>query len=375
MTANYIPESHVRLYATATEGLPAEHSHYYRRLISAGYKGYIQGNVAGATLYGVLGAAVGTAVSIALLPFGIGGVAFAAVPVLAGFGLLKGADTFGKIGSQAAQLAEFAETNERRRALLDRLDETPSQAEAQEIKRLLQEDTIDQKPQHLFHGKTALVGALAGAVILTGLAAMGLYGFLPHGVEGLIGSIGGGEIAGAFGHAATNAGHAAAELAPALVAQVLGVAGIIGAAIGSMIGLDRGWIRRWFDLSENTIHDQQYYEGISRQRAQEIARLHEISRQEARIYEQTPRPAPPNKGNTITSGADYTKHASNTQPAEQVNADLQSLGSKEVKDTHIAPITATSLVAAPSATITAENSEEKGRLSQLQQQLGNTPAV
>lgn len=276
---NQIPESHVKLYATATSGVPAEHSHYYRKLISAGYKGYIQGNVAGATLYGVLGGLVGAAVGVALWPVAaIGTAGFVAVPIMAGLGVMKGADTFGKIGSNAAQLAQFAETNERRRALLDLLDETPSYAEAEEIKRLLQEDTIEKPPEKLFHWKTALVGAIIGGALIAGLAALGIYGLDPHTILETVSSIGGEAVT-----AAEIGGHSAAAhgASTALAAgPTLGIAGAIGAGLGSMIGLDRGWIRQWFNLSETTIHDSQHYQEYSKERAHEVAKLNAISQQE-----------------------------------------------------------------------------------------------
>jgi hypothetical protein len=267
-TAEQIPGSHVKLFATPTSGLPAEHSPYFRKLISAGYKGYIQGNVAGASLYGVLGAVVGAVTGLALLPF-VGPAGFAAVPALFGLGIMKGADTFGKIGSNAAQLAEFAEMNEHRRALLDRLDETPSENEAQEIRKILHEDLIDKKPKDFIHWRTAIVGALVGAAAFVSLAYLGVHTEVGHGLVELVkGFIGADAVA------VMTAG------STGLSATFLSAAGALGAAVGSMIGIDRGWIRRWFDFSEDIVHDRQHYEEISHQRAIEVSRLHDISQED-----------------------------------------------------------------------------------------------
>ena len=47
-----VSQEHIKLLSTPTAGVPGENSPYYRKLISAGYKGYLQGTVGGATLYG-----------------------------------------------------------------------------------------------------------------------------------------------------------------------------------------------------------------------------------------------------------------------------------------------------------------------------------
>lgn len=269
---NAIPESHIRLVATPTAGLPAEHSPYYRRLVSAGYKGFLQGNIAGASLYGVLGAGVGLAAAFAIGIATGGAPAFLAIPLFAGYGLLKGSSTFGQIGSNAAQLAEYAEMNERRNALLDRLYETPSKDEAQEIRKLLQADSIDKPPAKLFHFRTTLIGALIGAAVVAGLVYFGGTALaatgLGHMVTGLIeplvaeGTIIGGEIVAAS------------------LLKVVAAAAAVGAVGGAMFGIDRGWIRRWFDVSEGAVHERDYYEKMTQERQQEATRLHRIGQNE-----------------------------------------------------------------------------------------------
>lgn len=274
-----IPGSHIKLVATATGGVPAEHSSYYRRMVSAGYKGHIQGTIAGASLYGIIGAGVGV-----LAAFGIslitGGTAFIPViPLFAGYGVIKGASTFGQIGSNAAQLAEYAEMNERRRALLDRLGETQSKEEANEIRQILNADTMDKVPEKFIHPRTALVGAIIGAVAIGALVYFGLTpelintGFgqtLLHGIQSVAAGVVTESAAGILSLAGT----------AGLSAKLIGIASVIGATAGATIGIDRGWIRRWFDISEGTVHQRDYYENMAQQRAIETSRLHKISANE-----------------------------------------------------------------------------------------------
>ena len=47
------------LMTTPTGGASGEHSPYYRRLLSAGYKGFLQGTIGGALIYGLIGTALG----------------------------------------------------------------------------------------------------------------------------------------------------------------------------------------------------------------------------------------------------------------------------------------------------------------------------
>ena len=275
---NGIPESHIRLVATPTAGLPAEHSPYYRRLVSAGYKGFLQGNIAGASLYGVLGAAVGLIGALAITTVTGGTAAFIAVPLLGGYGLMKGATTFGQIGSNAAQLAEYAEMNERRNALLDRLYETPSKDEAAEIRKLLREDAVDKAPSKLFHFRTTLIGAIIGAAVIAGLVYFGgttlvateLGQSILHMLEPIV----------TESAIATDITTKMMTIATGALGNVVAVGAALGAAAGATIGLDRGWIRRWFDVSEGAVHERDYYEKMTQEREREAVKLHRIGQNE-----------------------------------------------------------------------------------------------
>lgn len=264
--AGEISQSHIRIANSPTAGLPGEHSPYYRKLISAGYKGYLQGTIGGATLYGVMGAAVGvlTGIGIFAATAGTAGLAaFAVVPFFAGYGVIKGASTFGSIGSNAAQLAEYAETNERRRALLDRLGETPSKEEATEIQKLLDQDGQEKGTTGMFHWKTLLVGAAIGAAIGAGLLV------LAHALP---------LVAAEALHLGFLEGAVGLTKAAGLAIPVIGA--IAGAATGSMIGLDRHYVRRWMDGAENLLHDQQHYEEISVVREHEASKLAKIAKKD-----------------------------------------------------------------------------------------------
>lgn len=260
-----IPQSHIRLATTATGGAGGEHSPYYRQLLSAGYKGFIQGTIGGATLYGTFGAVIGGIVGLATMPLW-GPAAFVAVPILGAAGLMKGAETFGRIGSTAAIYAEGAEMNERRRALLDRLGETKSQAEADEILALLQNDSKDKQPESVFHWKAVFVGAAIGA-----LATLVILAFPPameamHFAMAPLASMMGAEVA-VGTHLATTVGPV-----------VLAIGTAIGALAGATIGIDRHYIRKWFDISENTVHDVSQSQSAMIERQREANRLHEISK-------------------------------------------------------------------------------------------------
>jgi hypothetical protein len=252
-----ISKEHIKLISTPTAGVPGEHSPYYRRLISAGYKGYIQGSLGGATLYGVMGLAVGAVVAVSAVLLGAAaGTAALAIPLMAGYGVLKGADTFGNIGSSAAQLAEFAEKNERRRTLIDRLGETQSLEEAKEIRKILSEETVEQKPKTLFKWKTALAGAAIGAILVAGIAA------LPG------------------GFAATYLPVVTSIATKVGITQIIALGAVVGAASGAMIGLDRHYVRRWMDGAEDLVHDQSKYKEIELARTQQAEKLSTIARTE-----------------------------------------------------------------------------------------------
>lgn len=257
-----IPQSHIKLATTATGGADAEHSPYYRRLLSAGYKGFIQGSIGGGALYGGFGAVVGTAVGFTMLfTSGLGLASFVAIPLFAGLGIMKGANAFGQIGSTAAIFAEGAEMRERRGALLDRLHVTESQKEADEIIKTLHEEAQEKPLQKIFHLKTMIIGAVIGAAMLSLISLA-----LPHVLIGAIKT-----------EAATGI---ASKLLTAIVNNpfLTGVvSAVIGAVGGATIGIDRGYIRRWFDLSENIVYDQTESMERARQRQREAGRLSRIA--------------------------------------------------------------------------------------------------
>ncbi|MEJ0010100.1 MAG: hypothetical protein WDN72_06060 [Alphaproteobacteria bacterium] len=62
-----ISGAELTLRTTPTAGVSGEHSPYYRRLLSSGYKGYLQGSLGGATFYGVIGLAIGAAIAVPLM--------------------------------------------------------------------------------------------------------------------------------------------------------------------------------------------------------------------------------------------------------------------------------------------------------------------
>jgi hypothetical protein len=254
---------------TPTGGVPGEHSHYYRRLLSAGYKGFLQGVIGGATLYGFMGGMIGVVVAGSLVAGGIiGWPAF--VPIIAtltGVGLYKGASTFGNIGSIAAITAESTEINVKSGYLLDRYYGLPDKpeyyAEAREIERQLNELHETKPPKNIFHWKTVVACALLGAAIMVGLAY-----FAPFILESL-------HIVTILSqaHLITDVAAAGAAIHSITAPLALAVAGGIGALAGTMIGLDRYYVRRWLDVSENLLHDSEETKEAKRERAQEVERL------------------------------------------------------------------------------------------------------
>lgn len=257
-----------QLRSTPTAGVSGEHSPYYRKLLSAGYKGYIQGAIGGASLYGVLGALVGVAVAApAALVFGP--AVLIAIPAMAGMGALHGAGTFADIGKTAAIIAESAESNEKRRYLLDRYYETPNDQEAAAIREILENQQKPRTPEKLFHWKTVLVGAAIGLALTAGLlllahpAGVALGFELGHLLEPLAGMLGHGAAVTALGGPLVAAG---------------GIVSLLGAAAGAMIGLDREYVRRWLDKSENIVNDPSRLERELAEREREVQKLSQASR-------------------------------------------------------------------------------------------------
>lgn len=260
--ATDLTTTQLKLQTTPTAGVSGEQSPYSRRLITAGYKGFLQGTVGGGTLYGTIGAIIGGLVALPLIPAaGIG--ALALIPAMGGLGLYKGASTFGNISSVAAITAESAEMSEKRRYLLDRYYDLPDSpeydAEAQQIRDLLAKQHESKAPESMFHWRTVAVGALLGAAValLFTVAAPGTAAIAAE-------AIGGHFI---FGGA----------LGVESIAAVTGLTTLVGTALGAltggMIGLDRYYVRNWLDKSANLLNDNRHIEDQVRERQQEVASL------------------------------------------------------------------------------------------------------
>lgn len=239
----------LKLRTTPTAGVASEQSPYYRRLLSAGYKGFLQGTVGGATLYGVIGAVIGGLVALPLLFVVTPAAAFAIIPALAGLGIYKGASTFGNIGSFAAITAESAEMSEKRRYLLDRYNDLPDtpefDEEAKQIRKLLAKEHESKSPPQMFHWRAVAVGAALGAAISAlfiftpAAALLGLHFTLP----GLTGAV------------------------------ATGVGTALGALSGAVIGLDRYYVRNWLDKSAKIMHDTKTIEEQVAEREREVGLL------------------------------------------------------------------------------------------------------
>lgn len=277
-----------KLRSTPTAGVAGEHSAYYRRLLSAGYKGYVQGSIGGATLYGAMGLAIGAAVALPAMALVSVPIALAIVPVLGGIGMLHGAKTFADIGKTAAIIAESAETNEQRRYLLDRYHETPSEEEAQAIKAQLENQMKPKPPEKLFHWKPALVGAAIGLALTAGFL---LFAASPLGtsVLGIKLSVILGDLGlPALSAAISNSGIGA--LASGAGAGLLAIGTAVGSLAGGIIGLDREYVRRWLDGAEFVVHDPANAKKQIAAREQEINQLGETVR---RLEQQPTPPANP----------------------------------------------------------------------------------
>ena len=280
----------LKLQSTPTGGVDASHSPYYRRLLSAGYKGYLQGTIGGASLYGALGLVIGGLIAAPLLIAGTFGAATSvaaiasAASLAAAFGaagLVKGASTFGTIGSTAAINAESADLSEQRRYLLDRYYDLPEgpegDREAEAIKQeLMREREGRDKPPPFFHWQTALIGAsLAAAVVL---------GFMYF--AGPVISVGAIEAAAhsllhiTITHSTATA---LAGLAPPIITAT---ATFGGALLGSTIGIDRYYIRKWFNHTEGVVHGSHHKETALIARSEQIARLRSAAKADEKTKQQ-----------------------------------------------------------------------------------------
>ncbi len=261
----------MKLRSTPTGGVSGEHSPYYRRLLSAGYKGFLQGTIGGAGFYGLLGAGVGLLLAIPTYVFfpQIGIMhALAFIPTIGAMGVVKGASTFGNIGTMAAISAESADLTEQRRYLLDRYYDLPDGPEGDKQAAIIKEELVrlqksDQK-KPLLHWKTVAIGALIGAALALVIA-------YPPLLE-------------AFGEVLkeTALGHAVEPIAAAVESYgALAMAGIgttFGALIGATIGIDRHYVRQWFDGSEKVLHTESHTREELDERAQQLDRLRDAAK-------------------------------------------------------------------------------------------------
>lgn len=241
------------------------HSPFYRKLVSAGYKGHIGGAIGGGALYGVIGLVVGTLVGGAFAVL-TNGASLLLIPALGGYGILHGVKVFADIGTTAAIVAESAEIREKRQHLLERFYETDSPDERVEIQKLLDEQVEPKPPERLFHWRTLVIGALVGGAIALSLGFgvnllelnQILTHFLGHETIAILEKatlIEGGQIG----------------------ALAIGVFTAIGASVGAFIGLDREYVRRFLDYSENVMNDPSHQHEQHRAKVKEVARLSDAS--------------------------------------------------------------------------------------------------
>jgi hypothetical protein len=273
----------LKLTTTPTGGIDASHSPYYRRLLSAGYKGYLQGTIGGASLYGLLGLAVGSVVAAPLLISGTLGIAAAAsiAAAFGGAGVLKGASTFGTIGSTAAINAESADLSEQRRYLLDRYYDLPEgpegDREAEAIKQeLIRERESREKPPSFFHWQTALMGAALGAALALGFVYFFTPAITAHAVTVALEGV-------------MHIGISEAAAAGLANLGTIGLASLVtfgGGLLGSTIGIDRYYIRKWFDHTEGVVHGSHHKTTALIERSEQIARLKSAAMADAQTKKQ-----------------------------------------------------------------------------------------
>lgn len=271
----------LKLQTTPTGGIDASHSPYYRRLLSAGYKGYLQGTIGGASLYGLIGLAIGGVVALPIIgTLGIGG-AVSLAAAFGGAGLIKGASTFGAIGSTAAINAESADLSEQRRYLLDRYYDLPEgpegDREAEAIKQeLLRERESRDKAPPFFHWQTALIGAALGAALGLGLMFFAATPITALAIEGAAETL--------FHITLTSA--VADGLATIAGVGLSSAVTLAGAAAGATIGIDRYYIRKWFDHTEGVVHGSHHKATALIERSEQIARLKAAAMADAQTKKQ-----------------------------------------------------------------------------------------
>lgn len=311
----------LKLQSTPTGGLDASHSPYFRRLLSAGYKGYLQGTIGGASLYGAFGLVIGGIIAAPLLISSTLtlGPALALAAAFGGAGLVKGAATFGSIGSTAAINAEAADLSEQRRYLLDRYYDLPEgpegdrQAEAIRQELIRERETHDKAPP-LFHWQTALIGAAIGAALVLGV----MY-FAAPAISGTLIS----ETLASLFHVTVTEG-TATSLATLGSIGATALATFGGALAGATIGIDRFYVRKWFDHTEGVVHGSSHKETALIARSEQIARLREAARadEQAKLQSASSTPAAqsaiPSQQGAREAGAQRT---SGTAPVASLNAE------------------------------------------------------
>lgn len=263
---NDVVKTKRKLQATAaTSGGAGEHSPYYRRLLSAGYKGFLQGTIGGATFYGFLGAAIGTAVAVPAAFF-IGPAVLWLIPAISALGVMKGATTFGNIGSIAAITAESADLGEKRRLLIDLYSELPASREyddeAARIKNILYKQQEQPRPPEMFHWQAVFIGAALGAAICAGFIllapAIATHASIFAGIFETLQLF---EVVN---------GVATTHLAAGVIPIAAGIGTALGALAGATIGLDRWYVRRWLDVAQNVVHDSRKTQKEAAERDVEI---------------------------------------------------------------------------------------------------------
>jgi hypothetical protein len=189
---------------------------------------------------------------------------------MAGLGVVKGASTFGQIGSVAAITAESSDLSEQRRYLLDRYYDLPEGPEGDREAAAIQQELIkrgsdaQKQPPHFFHWKSVAVCALLGAgLALAFLSPLGL---------GLMA----GEAA--IQATALKLGISTLVSQGALTAGGMALGALAGGLTGATIGIDRYYIRKWFDHTQDIVHSSSHKESALIERAQQVERLKAASK-------------------------------------------------------------------------------------------------
>jgi hypothetical protein len=193
---------------------------------------------------------------------------------MGGVGVLKGANTFGNIGTMAAISAESADLSEQRRYLLDRYYELPDGPEGDHQAELIKDELARQnssgQKHPFFHWKTVLTCAAIGGALALAFLVPGS----PLAVEAILGHTALGTALTGIGAALHGTTLAAAIGENALIAVATTTIGTsIGALAGAAAGIDRYYIRRWFDKSENLLHDDSHSWNALMERTQLLDKL------------------------------------------------------------------------------------------------------